>query len=197
MAYKIKGILNIATRMRVHGDYVGINVKFKTESIVYKANTSGALTIPNIIVSSDVDAMFKNLPLTQFGALNGTALSVTTSGSNVTFNGINPLFMEGQYFEIPQTTVPINSVISGAGIVYMYVQLKLGIPQYTPSIVEIPETGTSAFIGTVTTNSSTVITAHTLSKISRFDEFRASLTQKGGSFPVSSGNPTQTGSISW
>lgn len=119
-------------------------------------------------------------------------------GFYVYFTETTPLFMGGQYFDVPISTVDLNAVTAFPGnkTFYMYIQLILGTPTYVASLTAIPESNINMYIGTVTTDG-TKVSALNINKISRFDVYRPSLTQIGAAFPVSSGNPQQTGSISW
>lgn len=119
-------------------------------------------------------------------------------GFYVYFTETTPLFMGGQYFDVPISTVDLNAVTASPGnkTFYMYIQLILGTPTYVASLTAIPESNINMYIGTVTTDG-TKVSALNINKISRFDVYRPSLTQIGAAFPVSSGNPQQTGSISW
>ncbi|QOI71080.1 putative structural protein [Erwinia phage pEa_SNUABM_12] len=114
------------------------------------------------------------------------------------FTEVTPLFMGGQYFDVPISTVDLNAVTSNPGnkTFYIYIQLILGTPTYVASLTEIPETAINMFIGTIQTDG-TKVSALNISKVSRFDVYRPSLTQIGSGFPVSSGNPQQTGTINW
>lgn len=196
MAYTVKTSLDVKTGIVVQGKNVGVSVTttetFSGDSIVYTADANGHVQVP-IASASDVDYVFKQLPLTQFGELYTTAaLPLTVSGANLIFQEI-PLFMAGQYFTLPQRTVAVPTT---AGTYFVYIALKLGTPTYVVSATAIGETAISAFIGTVTMLNG-AITANTISKVSRFDVYRPSTTQRGGAFPVSTGNPQQTGTISW
>lgn len=196
MAYTIKSDID-ATSIVVGGKTVGATISTTDNDNVYTANITGHVDLP-IPTSSDIDYIFNQFPLSQFGALDGAAVAVSSSNFIVQFTSINPLFMSGQYFEIPVTDLDLSTVTAtpGSKTFYMYVQLTLGTPNYTASLTELPENATTMFIGTVVTNA-TEITTLTINKVSRFDVYRPSLTQIGGGFPVSSGNPTETGSIGW
>ncbi|EBS4516742.1 hypothetical protein DQT32_04940 [Salmonella enterica subsp. enterica serovar Braenderup] len=119
-------------------------------------------------------------------------------GFYIYFTEVTPLFMGGQYYDIPISVVDLNKVTASPGnkSYYLYIQLILGTPTYVASLTEIPESSVNMFIGTATTDG-TKVSALNIKKVSRFDLYRPSLTQIGSAFPVSSGNPQQTGSISW
>lgn len=119
-------------------------------------------------------------------------------GFYIYFTETTPLFMSGQYFDVPISVIDLNDVTSAPGnkSYYIYVQLILGTPKYVASLTEIPESATTMFIGTATTDG-TKVSALNINKVSRFDVYRPSLTQIGSAFPVSSGNPTQSGTIGW
>lgn len=119
-------------------------------------------------------------------------------GFYIYFTEVTPLFMSGQYFDIPISVVSLDEVTASPAnkSYFIYIQLVLGTPRYVASLTEIPESATTMFIGTATTDG-TKVSALNIKKVSRFDVYRPSLTQIGSAFPVSSGNPAQTGSIGW
>ncbi|AFC21594.1 hypothetical protein GAP32_144 [Cronobacter phage vB_CsaM_GAP32] len=114
------------------------------------------------------------------------------------FTEVTPLFMAGQYFDVPISVIKLDDVVTNPSnkTFYIYIQLVLGSPQYVASLSEIPESNTTMFLGTITTDGTKVATLN-IKKVSRFDVYRPSLTQIGSAFPVSSGNPAQSGSIGW
>ncbi len=117
---------------------------------------------------------------------------------NVYFTEITPAFIAGQYYEVPAGVVQLDSVTATPGnkTFYMYVQLIVGRPVYTVSLSEIPESNTSIFIGTVSTDG-TKVSVLNINKVSRFDTYRPSVTKIGSAFPVSTGDPSGSGSIQW
>lgn len=119
-------------------------------------------------------------------------------GFYIYFTETTPLFMSGQYFDVPISVIDLDDVTASPGnkSYFIYIQLVLGTPRYVASLTEIPESATTMFIGTATTDG-TKVSALNIKKVSRFDVYRPSLTQIGSAFPVSSGNPAQTGSIGW
>lgn len=120
------------------------------------------------------------------------------SGFILYFTEVTPLFMGGQYFEIPITTIDLSTIKSNPAntTFYAYVRLKYGTPSYVISTIELPETTDNMFIGTVQTDS-TKISALNITKVSKFSNYRSSETQIGSAFPVSTGNPAQPGNITW
>lgn len=120
------------------------------------------------------------------------------SGFILYFTEVTPLFMGGQYFEIPITTIDLSTIKSNPAntLYYAYVRLKYGTPSYVISLVELPETTDNIFIGTLQTDA-TKISSLNINKVSKFDNYRSSETQIGSAFPVSTGNPVQPGSIAW
>lgn len=114
------------------------------------------------------------------------------------FTEVTPLFMAGHYFDVPISVIDLDDVTASPGnkSYFIYIQLVLGTPRYVASLTEIPENATTMFIGTATTDG-TKVSGLNIKKVSRFDVYRPSLTQIGSAFPVSSGNPAQTGSIGW
>ena len=202
MAYTIKTDLDVKKNIVVQGKVVGVNISTDEEvddkQTQYYANTSGHIQIP-IPTKSDVDYIFKQLPLTQFGAVDTAPLSVSYSGYVVTFNSVIPMFMGGQFFEILSgSTINLTTFQSSPAnsLFYVYITLVLGVPTYNVSKTAIAESAICAYIGTIQTGAN-AITSLNLNKVSRFDVYRPSTTQIGSSFPVSTGNPQDTGTINW
>lgn len=172
--------------------------------------------IPNLgfgyFVFSNTDRgtklIFKNCgnTLAQYQAnlYNGTGTDIVILAQDVPqgfflyFTEVTPLFMSGQYFDVPISVIDLDSVVTNPGnrTFFVYIQLYLGSPRYVVSLSEIPESNTNMYIGKISTDGTKVASLN-ITKVSRFDVYRPSLTQIGGAFPVSSGNPSQTGSIQW
>lgn len=114
------------------------------------------------------------------------------------FTEVTPLFLGGQYFDVPITAIDLSTVQANPGntTFYVYIKLVLGTPSYVVSTTTLPETDIQMFIGTIITDGTKVATLN-IKKVSRLDTYRPSATQIGSAFPVSTGNPTQTGTITW
>src|SRR6478609_1807871 len=190
MSYKIYADVNAAINIVVQGKNTGVSIT-QSDGTVYNTNSAGAITVP--LADEDfTNAIIKDFPLSQYGNPYSPALNITVSGLNLVFNSSIPLFMGGLYLMVPTQTLTL-----GANSTYnIYVQTIQGVPSYKFSLSEEPETSVNMFIGKAVTNAST-ITSNTITIVSRFSMYRASTTQRGGSFPVSTGHPSQTGSIGW
>lgn len=152
--------------------------------------------------------IFKNCgnTLAQFNSNMASGIGTDTvilaqdvpQGFYIYFTEVTPLFMSGQYFDVPISVVNLDEVtaVPGNKSYFIYIQLVLGTPKYVASLTEIPESATTMFLGTATTDG-TKVSSLNIKKVSRFDVYRPSLTQIGSAFPVSSGNPTQSGTIGW
>lgn len=135
---------------------------------------------------------------------NGTGTDIVIIAQDVVvgfylyFTERTPLFMSGQYFELPITTIDLNTVKSNPGnsSFYVYVRLQYGTPEYAVSETELVENETTMFIGTIQTDG-TKVSALNITKVSKFDNYRPSATNIGGAFPVSTGNPLDSGTINW
>ena len=152
--------------------------------------------------------IFKNCgnTLAQFNANmsngNGTDTVIIAQdvvvGFYLYFTERTPLFMSGQYFELPITTIDLNTVKVNPGNTkyYVYAKLQYGMPAYLVSETELVENETTMFIGTVQTDG-TKVSALNITKVSKFDNYRPSANNIGGAFPVSTGNPLDSGTINW
>lgn len=199
MAYNVKSDLDVATGIKVKGNPAGVSITTTGNSTVYVADGTGHLTIP-LPTQSDVDYVLKQLPLSQYGKLDGLPVAVSgdATGFIVHFTEITPLFIGGQYFDLPVTNINLNTVkVNPAStLFYCYVKLSLGTPQYVISLSELPENNIQMFIGTIQTDATKISTLN-IKKVSRIENYRPSTTQIGSAFPVSTGNPSTTGTINW
>lgn len=190
MAFTIKSDVNAGKNIVVQGKNSGVSIT-TNDGTVYNTNSAGAVTVP--VANEDfVNDTIRDFPLSQYGDPYDTVLNITSSGLNLNFNKVIPLFMGGLY-----VLTPTQSITLAANRTYnVYVGLSLGIPSYHVNTAEEPETNVNMFIGKVVTNASSV-TSNGIAQVSRFSNYRASTTQRGGAFPVSTGHPTQTGTINW
>lgn len=199
MAYKIKSNLDVAAGISVQGEPAGVSITTTGNTTQYIADSGGHVDIP-LPTKTNIDYVLKQLPLSQYGKIDGLPVNVTADGTGFIFhfNDITPLLIGGQYFDVPVTNINLTSIKANPAstLFYCYIKLELGTPLYVISLVELPENTIQMFIGTVQTDS-TKISSLQITKVSRIDTYRPSLTQVGSAFPVSSGNPNQTGSINW
>ena len=114
------------------------------------------------------------------------------------FTEITPVFIAGQYHELPITTIDLNTITANPASkkYYVYVQYNNGTVSYVVSLVEIAESATNMFIGSFLTDT-TKVSELDINMVSRFDLYRPSTTQIGSAFPVSTGFPSSTGTINW
>lgn len=114
------------------------------------------------------------------------------------FTEVTPVLMNGKFFEMPITAIDLSTVKANPGNTkfYVYVDSSSGTPQYKVSITEIAESSTNMYIGNIQTDG-TKVSDLNITKVSRFGIYRPSETQIGSAFPVSTGNPAQTGTINW
>lgn len=197
MTYKVLSDLEVTGTISVNGNISGVSLTITDHPETYNADTNGHVQIP-VPVPTVFDNILKQLPLSQYGLINNNPVSISTSGYNITFNEVTPAFISGQYFELPVTTINLTTVIANPANTKFYVYLKLlyGSPGYTISTSELVENETTMFIGTIQTDASQISSTN-ITKVSKFDNYRPSTTIIGGAFPVSTGNPLDTGTISW
>lgn len=197
MTYKVLSDLAVSGTIKVNGKVSGVSITLTDHPEVYNADTNGHVQIP-VPAPSVFDNILKLLPLSQYGLINNNPVNISTSGYNITFNEVTPVFIGGQYFELPVTTINLTSVLANPANTKFYVYLRLlyGSPGYAISNTELVETQTTMFIGTIQTNASQISSTN-ITKVSKFDNYRPSTTIIGGAFPVSTGNPLDPGTISW
>lgn len=191
MANKIIGDLQVSGTVTSLGKTVAVSVNGTP------ADANGNIQV-EIYNREEILNMFGILPLTRYGEINSDPIAVSNSG--FVFNIDNPVqvFMAGKFATIDAFSIDLSTVSSPATnkTFYVYVQSVQGLFQYTVSTTEIVETFTNCFIGTITTDG-TGITANTIQKVTRLDIYRPSSTAKGSAIPVSTGLPSQPGSIGW
>lgn len=137
------------------------------------------------------------LPLSHFSPGN-----ITSTGYIVSFNTTVNVLLSGKVFSLNSQSIDLTSIKSNPAntTFYVYVILEQGLAKYLISDAVIAESGTTAYnvfwVGNVITNSTAISTINVISR-NRLDVFSPSSTAAGSSFPVSTGLPSQTGTISW
>lgn len=133
---------------------------------------------------------------------NGTSTVILAQdviqGFYLYFTEVTPVLMNGKFYEMPITTIDLSAIKPNPGNTkfYVYVDSSSGTPQYKVSTTEIEESLTNMYIGDIQTDG-TKVSDLNINKVSRFGIYRPSETQIGSAFPVSTGNPAQTGTINW
>lgn len=195
MSFKIKAHVNAAKNIVVQDKNTGVSVT-TLDGTVYNTNSAGELNVP--VADTDyTNDNLRNFPLSQYGDPYDTSLGIVSSGFTLSFNKDIPLFLNGLYFLIPPSSINLNINNDAQNKkINIYVKLRLGFPEYFFSFNDEPETNVNMFIGTVNTNSSS-ITSININHVSRFGVYRPSTSNIGAAFPVSTGHPTQSGTINW
>lgn len=152
--------------------------------------------------TAQIDALIASLlpsgivPLSRFGAVDGSSIPVTVSGTsaNAVFAANIPALISGQFFLLPQTTL---GLIANA-TTYFYLRLTSGVAAIVASATEVAESQTNMFLGAVTL-SGTSVTANTISPsgVTRIDLSRISTTAVGSAIPVSTGLPSESAHLAW
>ena len=192
MAKIYKANVNTAAPVVVQNKTTGIEIT-DGKGNIYSTTETGNITVP-LVTEDQTNYIIREFPLSQFGDMyDDDILNITSSTNIISFNEEIPVFMSGVYFKIPSysTTLTLNNTTY-----YVYVNMVQGTASYNISSTEEPETDVNMFIGTVQTGTG-VISSINISKVSRFSTFRPSINQIGGAFPVSTGHPSQTGTINW
>lgn len=196
MAFVIKAHVNAAKNIVVQNKNTGLSITTNTGT--YYANTNGAITVP-LVTKDDANYILRELPLSQFGDLyDSSSFNITSNGFVLTFNKAIPMFMAGvlTYMPIASYNLALYNTPATNQTFCVYVKLDQGEPTYDFSVREQSETEVCMFVGKITTNA-TQVTSNSISKVSRFSTYRPSITKIGAAFPVSTGNPAQTGTINW
>lgn len=194
MSYKIRSDVNAVSQIKVQNKNTGLSIT-DNQGNTYNSNSSGEITFP-VLTTDEVNYITQELPLSQYGELyDTTSLNITATSFTLNFNRIVPMFMSGRLHKIPVSSVTVNSVSTNTTM-YVYAMLDLGVPKYDVQSTEQPETETTMFIGTILVTS-TGITTINVNRVSRFGIYRPSVTKIGSGFPVSTGVPNGTASITW
>ncbi|AXC38783.1 UNVERIFIED_ORG: hypothetical protein [Escherichia phage CMSTMSU] len=131
-----------------------------------------------LLTKDEVDSIVNGLPLSQYGELyDVSSLSITSSGYSLRFNREIPAFIGGYLYNYPVVAVTAPTVASGTQTQYVYATLVLGEPIYRISTSQLQESQIIMFIGTITVGTSG-ITAINIERVSRFNTYRPSTTQK-------------------
>lgn len=195
MAYIIRSDIEAMSQIVVQGKNTGLSIS-DINDVSYQTDVNGECTFP-LLTKDEVDSIVNGLPLSQYGELyDVSSLSITSSGYSLRFNRKIPAFIGGYLYDYPIVAVTAPTVASGTQTQYVYASLVLGEPIYRISTSQLQESQILMFIGTITVGTAG-ITAINIERVSRFNTYRPSTTQKGSAFPVSTGNPTQTGTIGW
>lgn len=123
-------------------------------------------------------------------------------GFIVYFNEPTPVMLSGKSFILPITNIDLSTIVADPSnkTFHVYAKMVQGVAQYVITEDVIAETGTIAYnllwIGTIKTNDLQIADID-IFKRSRIDIFGESIQAAGGSFPVSTGLPSGTGTISW
>jgi hypothetical protein len=185
---------------------VGRNAIIGTKNMVRSINgtnfsSTGSITI-NSYTTDEFYSIISTLPLSRFGDYTSTPLPVTSTGFVVNFTDKIPVLLSGNAFIMQAQTINLTTIKANPAnsLFYVYVNMVQGIAQYLITETVIAESGTSAYntfwIGRIATNA-TQISSISLIKRSRLDVYSPSINAAGSSFPVSTGNPSSTGTITW
>lgn len=178
------------------------------DSILYTKTAAGAVIALNQSYSrTESDARYVPqgiLPITRIGTLDNTALPMTpTTGFSFSVTTAIPVMLGGRFFNIAAGTYTINNVDNGSTTILsnktinVYIALVNSVVTFAYYTTAQAEAYALVYIGTITTVAA--ITAINVSKVSRLDIYRVSLTSKGSAIPVTSGLPNAAGTFdpSW
>lgn len=117
-------------------------------------------------------------------------------GFLVYFTQTIPIFLGGLYYELPAQTIDLTLVKANPAntTFYLYAQMNRStqVGSYVISQVELDESLTTAYIGTIITDS-TGISSIVTEKVTRFLTYRPSTTKRGSAIPTSTGVPSGSG----
>ena len=178
------------------------------DSILYTKTEAGLVIALNQSYSrTESDARYIPqgiLPITRVGTLDSDPLPVAaTTNFDFAISTMIPVLLGGRYMTIPTGTYTVSNVDNGTTTdltnktINVYISLSNSEAVFAYYTTNQAEAYALVFIGTITTTSS--ITAISLSKVSRLDLYRVSLTSRGSAIPVTSGSPTSSGTFdsSW
>lgn len=146
------------------------------------------------VAGSTVDASLANripegiLPLSRYGALDGSAIPFTSSGLTVSWTAAVYAMMRG--FSRP---VAAYSQTLQANTTYnVYLRFNGVATSYLITTDVLAETTSRMFIGKIVTGASGV-TSNTVTRVTRIDTYRMTGTPAGSAVPVTVGTPNNVG----
>lgn len=193
MAKIIKGTLNVGKTAYSNG-----NAVVTTFNGSERDSTTSGFSVDTYTTNQLLD-IISVFPVSNFIPNAGL---ITYSSYNITFNSTNQALLSGNYLLLPACTIDLRTIKVNPenSLFHVYITMVQGDPKYLITDTVMGESSTSAYnifwIGTITTGSSS-ITATNINSRTRLDTFSPSVTAAGSSFPVSSGVPSQTGTINW
>lgn len=153
----------------------------------------------NAFTKDEVTALIASLlpagifPIDQFGTLDTSPIPQTNTATVVNVTAGVPLLISGQYFTLPALTFTPGV----SKTIFVYAKLVAGAAQWLASQTEIADSLTNMLVGKVITDASGNIASNTIGKVTRVDGYRISTTAAGSAIPVSTGLPSQTGTLAW
>lgn len=139
------------------------------------------------------------IPVSRYGALDTASLPVRSGGGWIlSFTAAVPVILAGNYYSLPAQNIDLStrSATPGNKTFYVYAKLVAGVISYSVTDIVQAESMTVMFIGTVTTNASTIATI-SLEKVTRLDTYRVSTSARGSALAVSTGQPHESAHLSW
>lgn len=140
------------------------------------------------------------LPVTRIGSIDDLPLPISLSnGNTVQITSDIPVLLSGRFFMLTAAVYDLAPVLINNTTnitINVYVTLANATATLEFSKTALPETVVRVFIGTIAAQS-TVATSISVSKVSRLDIYRPSLTHQGSAFPVSPGLPNTTSQTNW
>ena len=139
------------------------------------------------------------LPVTRIGDLTTGALPVALNGSAIEVTADIPVLLMGRYYTLAAGLSSFATVIAGntgTKTLNVYVTLSNAQAVFEYSFTSLAETVVRVFVGTITITTTTPSNL-TLTKVSRLDIYRPSVTQVGSAFPVSPGTPDKLSQTNW
>lgn len=159
----------------------------------------GGTFIPISYTPTEVDAMFANLPVSQFGDLTADAIPVTVSGAKATLGAL-PVFFNGKSYHL--NAVEFDTTSWGINVTrWVFLQLDgNGKPTFFTSTdanaTTLAETNVNMCVGSISTDANRAVTT-AFEKVTRIGVYRVSPTKRGSAVPASTGSPNGTGTYNW
>jgi len=174
-----------------------------TTAHIAQVNAHGttAADVGSIEREAVVDALVRRipegvLPFYRYGDFTTAALPISSAAFVLKFTGVIPVAMAGYVRTAPIIDIDLATISSPASNKTFFVYLKWNgtVATYLVSATELVETSSRMFLGTVVTGAS-AITAVNISKVSRLDNYRISVTPKGSAIPAVGNNPTSANTL--
>lgn len=168
------------------------------------ANDLGSYSSIQILNRVALKVPISYLPVSFYGPLDGTTISVTGSGTNtLKIAGPQNVMLMGQQIALPTASFLSTGTFDDTGTTYtgtcyFYVRLYQGVMRYWVAKTQVADSQSMMFIGYYTVSGPNWLPLGSIQPVRRIDMYRLSLQDVGQATPVSNGaDPFVTSPLNW